>query len=153
MRLFSHSVRLFNPRPRSNHSCLWLWCCLPPALGCWGRHESVLSPLSAAGDSLESKAAQSKANGCDFDEFSTNIFFIYICGQVRLTCLPKKISIYLCIKESIAPFWQVLKMKCSQLLFQYFSTRRWGGNLQCCLCKYSYTFFFVFQTLHVLVFG
>lgn len=53
---------------------------------------------------LKKMVAQSEPYGCSFDEFSTNILYIYIYGQARLTCLPENTSIYLCIKESIAPF-------------------------------------------------
>lgn len=59
-------------------------CVLCPPVGSW---DSVPSPL------LKTVGAQSKANGCDFDEFSTNIYCIYIYGQVRLKGLPKKFSI------------------------------------------------------------
>lgn len=109
MSLFSHSVGLFNLRPRRSHSIRGSDVVCPQLWAAESASESVVSPLLAAGTLCQSPAlgdmvAQSKANGRDFDEFSTNIFCIYIYGQVRLTCLPKKISIYLCIKESIAPF-------------------------------------------------
>lgn len=63
---------------------------------------SVVSENSGQSPQWKSKVVQ-KTNGRDFDEFSTNIFCIYIYGQGR-QYLPKNIVIYFCSKESIAPF-------------------------------------------------
>lgn len=89
MSLCSYLTRLFNLSPRS-YSCVWLSCCLPQlwaaqpmSVPCENRNPLPVPPL-------KNMVAQSKANGHGFDELSTNVFCIYMYGQVRLTCLPKK---------------------------------------------------------------
>lgn len=49
--------------------------------------------------------------------------------HVYLEKKKKEIQYIFVFKESIAPFWQALKMKCSQLLFQYFSIRSWEYSI------------------------
>lgn len=95
MSMFTHLLGLSNLSPRRSQLSVAVMLSAP-GFGQLRASDSDVSHMLEAVPSNKT-VAQSKANGHDFDEFSVNILYIYIYGQVRLTCLPKKycnISLY-----------------------------------------------------------
>ena len=79
--MFSHLLRLSNQSPRSRVACGSR--AVRPRLWAAESAEDSVSHLWEAGTHgqslpLKNREAPSKANGHDFDEFSTNVFCIYI---------------------------------------------------------------------------